>query len=86
MGAIAKTTDVGCQTVDSLLHGGRGPMAEEELMEPEPTNLDPHLEDEHKRKWLEQEQCGQTDGSLDVSSVGLGEVISSLNTVHWSVC
>ena len=60
-------------------------MAEAELMEPEPTNLDPHLEDEHKRKWLEQEH-GRTDGSLDVSSVGLGEVISSLNTVHWSVC
>lgn len=72
MGAIAKTSDVGCQTVDSLLHGARGRMREPELLEPEPTNLDPHLEDEHKRKWLEQDH-GRADESMDISGVGLGE-------------
>lgn len=65
MGAVP-TTDVGCQTVDSILHGSRG-------LEPggQSPAADTRFEEEHKRKWLEQGQQEHQNGSLDISGVGL---------------
>lgn len=66
-GNISRVSDAGCQTVDSLLSvPTRAP-------EPDPTAINPHLEDERKREWLEQSQDSGDQGDLDVSSVGLGE-------------
>lgn len=60
----SRTSDAGCQTVDSLLGINRS-------TEPE---VQSHIEDERKQHWIEQ-QNGVTTGerSLDISGVGLGK-------------
>jgi signal transduction histidine kinase/CheY-like chemotaxis protein len=62
----AKTVDVGCQTMDSLLEIGRE-IAQEEILMPQQME-----EDERRQHWIEQN--GVTTGersNLDISSVGL---------------
>lgn len=77
MGTVGQTSDVGCQTVDSLLHHVPRPLVEREEEEegergPPATADDGRLfEEEHKRKWLEQGQREHQNGSLDISGVGL---------------
>ncbi|EEP82380.1 hypothetical protein UREG_07245 [Uncinocarpus reesii 1704] len=62
MGTISRSKEAGCQTLDALVvssntgSDGNGSQA--------------RLEDEHNRKWLEQDQ-DWAEGTLDVSRVGL---------------
>ncbi|KAK2740197.1 hypothetical protein FQN57_006208 [Myotisia sp. PD_48] len=77
MGSISRTTDIGCQTVDSLLGVPQprtsGPAA--------PHTIHSHMEDEHRQQWLEQNQEPTNDANdpLDISGVGLD--ILDLNSI-----
>ncbi|KAL1960905.1 hypothetical protein VTO42DRAFT_5889 [Malbranchea cinnamomea] len=69
MGAGPQTSDVGCQTVDSLLHVPSGLVQGGERESP---NNDAQFVEERKQKWLEQGQQQDRDNdSLDISGVGL---------------
>ncbi|KAJ5601674.1 hypothetical protein N7510_011208 [Penicillium lagena] len=61
----AKTIDVGCQTVDSLMEIGRdaGP---EQISDPQIIG-----EDERQQQWIEQNGVTAGERSMDISSVGL---------------
>ncbi|KAJ5361035.1 hypothetical protein N7541_001879 [Penicillium brevicompactum] len=61
----AKTVDVGCQTVDSLLEIGRE-VAQEEILVPQQLE-----ESERRQHWIEQNGIATGEPSLDISSVGL---------------
>ncbi|KAI2419924.1 Chk1 protein kinase [Ophidiomyces ophidiicola] len=62
MGNISRSRDAVCQTVDTLA------VTSSQVSDPAP-NMS-RLEDDRGRKWLEQEQ-DWTDGTLDISRVGL---------------
>lgn len=61
----AKTNDVGCQTIDSLLEIGRKVVPEEILS---PKQLE---DDERRQQWIEHNGVPPGEPSLDISSVGL---------------
>ncbi|CAG8100927.1 unnamed protein product [Penicillium salamii] len=61
----AKTVDVGCQTVDSLLEIGRE-VAQEEILIPQQLE-----ENERRQHWIEQNGVATGEPALDISSVGL---------------
>ncbi|KAJ5674086.1 hypothetical protein N7462_009525 [Penicillium macrosclerotiorum] len=61
----AKTVDVGCQTVDSLLEISRD-VVEEEIGIPSQIE-----EEERRHRWIEQNGVTAGERSLDISSVGL---------------
>lgn len=61
----AKTVDIGCQTVDSLLEISREVVQEEILI---PQQME---EDERRQQWIEQNGVAAGERSLDISSVGL---------------
>lgn len=61
----AKTVDVGCQTIDSLLEISRDVVQEEILI---PQQME---EDERRQQWIEQNGVAAGERSLDISSVGL---------------
>lgn len=61
----AKTVDVGCQTVDSLLEIGRE-VAQEEILVPQQLE-----QSERRQHWIEQNGIATGEPSLDISSVGL---------------
>ncbi|KAJ9293720.1 hypothetical protein DTO271G3_7602 [Paecilomyces variotii] len=58
----SRTNDAGCQTVDSLIDIHRDSGAEP---------VTPHMEDERKQQWLEQNGMTSGERSLDISGVGL---------------
>lgn len=78
MGTISRSNDVGCQTVDSLLGVPQNPVPE---VEPERNIIQSNAEDDHKRKWLEQNQ-NPTDGTSDISGVGLGKQYGGAIYIH----
>ncbi|CAG7992670.1 unnamed protein product [Penicillium olsonii] len=61
----AKTVDVGCQTVDSLLEISRE-VAEEEILIPQQME-----ENERRQHWIDQNGVATGEPSMDISSVGL---------------
>ncbi|KAJ5793666.1 hypothetical protein N7457_000265 [Penicillium paradoxum] len=61
----AKTVDVGCQTIDSLLEISREVVQEEILI---PQQME---EDERRQQWIEQNGVTAGERSMDISSVGL---------------
>ncbi|OQE40931.1 hypothetical protein PENCOP_c005G00711 [Penicillium coprophilum] len=61
----ARTVDVGCQTMDSLLEISRDVVQEEILV---PQKME---EDERRQQWIEQNGVSAGERSLDISSVGL---------------
>ncbi|KAJ5576840.1 hypothetical protein N7535_003766, partial [Penicillium sp. DV-2018c] len=61
----AKTVDVGCQTIDSLLEISREVVQEEILI---PQQIE---EVERRQQWIEQNGVSPGEHSLDISSVGL---------------
>lgn len=63
----ARTVDVGCQTMDSLLEISRDAVQEEILI---PSQIE---EEERRQRWIEQNSPRTDSKSLDISSVGLGE-------------
>lgn len=64
----ARTVDVGCQTVDSLLEITRDTLEEENAV---PSQLEE--EEERRQRWIEQNGVTAGESSLDISSVGLGK-------------
>lgn len=65
----ARTVDVGCQTVDSLLEITRDTLEEENAVPG--AQLDE--EEERRQRWIEQNGVTAGERSLDISSVGLGK-------------
>lgn len=61
-----RSIDVGCQTVDSLVGITRNAPQD---------SVPPPMEDDRKKQWLEHNEPSAGEGSLDISSVGLGECI-----------
>ncbi|KAJ5158598.1 CheY-like superfamily [Penicillium coprophilum] len=61
----ARTVDVGCQTMDSLLEISRD-VVQEEILAPQKME-----EDERRQQWIEQNGVAAGERSLDISSVGL---------------
>ncbi|KAJ5174443.1 uncharacterized protein N7482_000320 [Penicillium canariense] len=61
----ARTVDVGCQTVDSLLEITRDSVQEEIAI---PSQIE---EDERRHLWIEQNGVATGERSMDISSVGL---------------
>jgi hypothetical protein len=65
----ARTVDIGCQTVDSLLEITRDAAQEENVI---PSQIE---EDERRQRWIEQNGVTSGERSMDISSVGLGKCI-----------
>ncbi|KAJ5749963.1 hypothetical protein N7533_006991 [Penicillium manginii] len=61
----ARTVDIGCQTVDSLLEITRDAAQEENVI---PSQIE---EDERRQRWIEQNGVTSGERSMDISSVGL---------------
>ncbi|KKZ67766.1 hypothetical protein EMCG_06532 [[Emmonsia] crescens] len=61
----SRSNDVGCQTVDSILN------VPTRNAEPASNSIHPHLEDERKREWLEENEEHTDQRSLDISGLGL---------------
>lgn len=64
----ARTVDVGCQTVDSLLEITRDTLQEENVA---PEQIEE--EEERRQRWIEQNGVTAGERSMDISSVGLGK-------------
>jgi hypothetical protein len=62
----SRSNDAGCQTMDSLAGITRE-------APPESVPVPHSMEDERKKHWLEHNEPSAGEGSLDISSVGLGE-------------
>lgn len=65
----ARTVDIGCQTVDSLLEITRDVVQEEVVI---PSHIE---EEERRQRWVEQNGVVGNESSMDISSVGLGKFV-----------
>lgn len=77
----ARTVDVGCQTVDSLLEITRDTLQEENVV---PEQIEE--EEERRQRWIEQNGVTAGERSMDISSVGLGKQSPVLcsSPLHWA--
>lgn len=65
----ARTVDIGCQTVDSLLEITRDTLVEEDVV---PSPLAEN-DEERRQRWIEQNGVTTGERSMDISGVGLGK-------------
>lgn len=72
--ATSRTVDTGCQTVDSVLEVSRDhdqDLHQHHQHVPPRTNVE-----KDKRKWIQQNESVSGSHSFDISSVGLGKLMS----------